>query len=386
MIPLSVPNMCGDELVNIKECIDTGWLSTSGKFVTLFEEKISKFVGSKYAIACNNGTAALQISLKLIGVIPGDEVIVPSLTFIAPINAIMYNSAKPIFMDCDNFYNIDIKKTIEFIKVETIFKNGFTYNKKTKNRISAIIPVHVWGNAVWLDELVRVCNERNIYILEDASESIGTTYTEGNYKGKHAGTIGRIGCLSFNANKIMTTGGGGMILTNDSEIAKKALYLITQAKDDPIKYIHNEVGYNYRLTNLHAAIGVSQIDRLSSFVKYKKKIHQKYISELNHIGGLNIVSTPGYSNNNYWLNILQIDLDSIGKTLDNIIEIFDKNEIQTRPVWHLNHLQKQFTSFQSYKISNANSLLKNSICIPSGSNLSLKDQTKVINVIKNLNI
>ncbi|MBT6938248.1 MAG: aminotransferase class I/II-fold pyridoxal phosphate-dependent enzyme, partial [Candidatus Marinimicrobia bacterium] len=208
-IPLSVPSLKGNELEYVKECIDTEWVSSAGKYVNLFEQKIAEYTGSKYAIACMNGTAAIQVSLRLAGVEAGDEVIVSTLTFIASVNTITYNNAKPIFMDADKYYNMDAEKTIDFIKNDTLYKNGFSYNKITHKKISAILPVHVWGNACSFNELSELCKERNIAIVEDACESLGTFYNEGKYKGKHTGTIGKLGCLSFNGNKIITTGGGG---------------------------------------------------------------------------------------------------------------------------------------------------------------------------------
>ena len=239
MIPLSVPSLKGNEWKYVKECIETEWVSSAGKYVDLFEQNILEYTGSKYAVACVNGTAAIQVSLRLACVKPGDEVIVPTLTFIAPINAVAYNNATPVFMDADNYYNVDIEKTIEFIKTETVYKKDFTYNKITDKKISAILPVHMWGNACWLDELYELCRERNIVIVEDASESLGTFYNDGKFKSKHTGTIGKLGCISFNGNKIITTGGGGMILTDDEALAEKAKYLTTQAKDDPIRYVHD---------------------------------------------------------------------------------------------------------------------------------------------------
>ena len=205
-IPLSVPSLKGNELEYIKECVDTEWVSSAGKYVDLFEQKIAEYTGAKYAVSCVNGTSALHVSLQLAGVEPGDEVVVPTLTFIAPVNAIAYNSANPVFMDSDEYYNIDIMKTIDFIQNQTYFKDNATYNKITNKRISAIIPVHIWGNAVWLDKLVPLCKEYNISVVEDASESLGTFYIKGLFEGKHTGTIGELGCLSFNGNKIITTG------------------------------------------------------------------------------------------------------------------------------------------------------------------------------------
>ena len=202
---------------------------------------------------------------------PGDEVIVPTISFIAPINAVIYCKASPIFMDVDEHLNINVKKTISFLKEKTITKNKVTYNKKTNKRISALIVVHVFGNLANIKPLVKICKEKNIDLIEDAAESFGSYYKNFTKK-KHAGTIGKFGCLSFNGNKIITCGGGGMILTEKKELADKARYLITQAKNDKINFIHNEVGYNYRMSNLHAAIGVAQLEQIDKFLFKKKKI------------------------------------------------------------------------------------------------------------------
>ena len=265
-LPLNAPSFSSNEKKYLNNCIDTSWVSTAGSYVNEFESKVSSFTGSKFAVAFNSGTAALQIALQIIGVKENDEVIIPTITFIAPVNAINYNRAKPIFIDTDDFCNIDVEKLKNFIANETYFKNGETFNKKTNNRIRAIIPVHVWGNASNLEPVLDILNERNIDIVEDASESLGTFYSKGNLNLKHTGTIGRLGCLSFNGNKIITSGGGGMIVTNDQKLADKAFYLSNQAKDDPIKFIHNEVGYNYRLTNIQAAIGLAQVEKINYFV------------------------------------------------------------------------------------------------------------------------
>ena len=378
MIPLSVPNINGNEWKYVKECIDTEWVSSSGKYVDLFEQKIAEYTGAKYAVACVNGTSALQVSLRIAGVQPGDEVIIPTLTFIAPVNAVTYNGANPVFMDVDDYYNIDSEKTISFLEKETFFKNGFTYNIKTKKRISAIVPVHMWGNAVWQDDLVEICTDRNIDVVEDACESLGTIYTSGKYEGKHTGSIGKLGCLSFNGNKIITTGGGGMILTEDDELADKARYLTTQAKDDPIRYIHHEIGYNFRLSNIQAALGVAQLEQLPVFLKRKKEIIKEYISEINTIDGLTIAKVPDYAVNNHWLNILQIENQTFGKDRKFLMSGLEKNGIQTRPVWYLNHMQKPFEHCQTYKIEKAIKLSANSFCLPSSSNLSNEDLKKVI--------
>ena len=378
-IPLSEPSISGNEWQYVKECLDAGWVSSAGKYVELFEEKIVEYTGSKYAIACVNGTSALQVSLRLAGVQPGDEVIVPTLTFIAPVNAVIYNGATPVFMDADEFYNIDADKTIEFIKKETVYKGGFTYNKRTNSRLRAIIPVHVFGNAVWLDELIPLCEERNITIVEDASESLGTVYKKGKYFGKHTGTIGRLGCLSFNGNKIITAGGGGMILTDDEKLAEMARYLTTQAKDDPVRYIHHDIGYNFRLTNIQAALGVAQLEQLPAFLERKRETFIQYKTVIKNRDGISIAGVPKYANNNHWLNILKVDENKFSRDNDFLMFRLEKYGIQSRPVWYLNHLQKPYENCQSYKIGYAIKLVDNSLCLPSSFSLGKNECEMIIN-------
>ena len=382
-IPLSVPCINGNEWKYVKECLDTEWVSSAGKYVDLFEEKIADYTGSKFAVACVNGTSAIQVSLRLAGVSSGDEVIVPTLTFIAPINAIYYNNANPVFMDADKYYNIDTNKTMEFIKNETIFKNGFTYNKITNKRISAIVPVHVWGNPVWMDELILLCEERNISVVEDASESLGSIYKQGNYDGKHTGIVGKLGCLSFNGNKIITTGGGGMILTNDEKLANKARYLTTQAKDDPKNYIHNEIGYNFRLNNIQSALGLAQLEQLDSFLYQKREIYVSYKNFLRGVKGLKLASVPNYGYNNHWMNILHINYEIYKEDRQMIMRRLEKNGIETRPLWALNHLQKPYKRCQAYNIEKAEELMIHSLCLPSSANLTDKNLNDVFKLLKN---
>jgi len=403
IIPLSVPTVKGNEWKYIKECLDTEWVSSAGKYVELFEKRIAEYTRAKYAIACVNGTSALHISLILAGVQANDEVLVPTLTFIAPINVIKYCGASPVFMDADKYYNLDTKKTIEFILNETKFVNSelskennsykdqklkvtnrkkrVTVNKKTGRQISAIIPVHVFGNAVWLDDLYEICKERNIKIIEDATESIGTLYTKGKFASKHTGTIGELGCLSFNGNKIITAGGGGMILTDDEEYAKRAKYLITQAKDDKIRYIHNEIGYNYRLTNIQAALGVAQLEQLPNYLKIKKENYEFYKKEIDQILGLHLAEVPEYAENNYWMYALQIDGNIYGKNREELMSYLASYKIQTRPVWYLNHMQKPYKDCQSYKIEKAFELWKKTLNIPCSVNLKKQDIKRILEVL-----
>jgi len=381
IIALHEPTISGNEWNYVKECLDTEWVSSAGKYVDEFEQRIAQYTGAKYAVACVSGTSALQVSLRLAGVKYGDEVIVPALTFIAPINAVAYNGASPVFMDVDAYYNLDFEKTIEFIQSETVFENGSTYNKKSNKTISAILPVHIWGNAAWLDELVTLCEERNITVVEDASESLGTFYTSGKFSGKHTGTIGMMGCLSFNGNKIITTGGGGMILTDNEKLAKKARYLTTQANDDPLRYVHHEIGYNYRLSNIQAALGVAQLEQLPGFLKLKKEIYHYYVKAVETIEGLNMAKVQDYADINHWMNLLQIDYKTYGEERDTLMKRLNENGILCRPVWMLNHFQKPYRDFQNFKVERAEKLANNSLCLPSSPKLS---NEVLMKVIKNL--
>jgi perosamine synthetase len=381
-IPLSAPYLGGKEWVFAKQCFDTNWLSSSGKFIGQFEETVGRLVKSPHAIAVSCGTSALHLALKYAGVKAGTEVILPTVTFISPVNAVHYLAAQPVFMDCDGFYNIDEEKTCAFIREETIFRGGKTYNKKTKRPIVALVPVHVFGNAARLDKLVPLCRERNIAVIEDATESLGTVYTKGKYKGKHAGTIGHIGCLSFNGNKIITTGGGGMVLTADKTAAERMRYWSTQAKDDALQYIHDDVGYNYRLSNVHAAIGLGQLNCFSQIKKNKKAHYAMYRDGINDIEGLHIAQQPDYADNNSWMVPLQIDRKRYGRGKDELIRLFRKEDVEVRPLWYLNHLQKPYKHAQAYKIETAYRMLDVTLNLPCGAGLNKNEISHIMRLLK----
>ena len=382
MIPLSVPSIKGKELFYLKECIKTEYVSSVGKHVNLFEKKICKFTGSKYAVSCTNGTASLHLALRIMGVEEDDEIIVPTMTFVATVNAIKYLKANPIFMDCDNYFNIDVNKVVSFIKENTFFKNNYSYNKKTKKRIPVLIVVHVFGNAVNLIPLIEICKKRNIKIVEDAAGALGTFYLVGKLKSMHAGTVGDVGCLSFNGNKIITSGGGGMILTRDKKIAQRALYLSTQASDNSTRYIHNDIGYNYRLTNIQAAVGLAQLEMINIFLRKKNKIYNYYKNELNKINGVYFNNKPKYAKNNKWMMSIQIDENTISLKKDKFIELLSKQNIETRSIWLPAHQQKSYLNYQAYKIKNAEQIYRKTLCIPASSNLTLKQADLVVNAIK----
>lgn len=381
-IPLSVPELGGNEWEYVKECLDTGWVSSAGKFVDRFENEMARYTGAKYAVACVNGTAALHIALLLAGVKPEDEVIVPTVTFIATVNAVRYVQAHPVFMDCDEFYNIDVEKTCEFLRKETVSKGGRTRNKRTGRRIAAILPVHVFGNAARLGDLLPVCRAKRIRVIEDAAESLGTVYNKGRLKGRHAGTVGDIGCLSFNGNKIITTGGGGMILTDHRATADRARYLTTQAKDDDARFVHHEVGYNYRMTNVQAALGAAQLERLPEYVHIKQRNYHAYKQPVDAIRGLHLAEVPSYADNNHWMYALQIDEQRYGLDRESLMSRFSARGIQTRPIWYLNHLQQPYRGYQRYRIERARRLWETTLNIPCSIGLTRSDLNRVVEVMK----
>ena len=374
VINLHEPHFKGNELKYLEDCIKSTWVSTSGKYINKFENKIAKFTRVNHSIYCINGTHALQICLKVCGVSHDDEVIVPTLTFVAPINAVCYNNAKPVFMDCDDNYNIDQSKTISFIKEKTVYKNGQTINIKTKKVIKAIIIVHVFGNAANIDDLVNICRKRNIKIIEDASESLGTIYK---HKKVHTGTIGDLGVISFNGNKIITSGGGGMIITNNDELNERIRYLIFQAKDDSFNYVHDEVGYNFAQTNISAAIGLAQIEKIKGILKKKKKIYHEYLKLFQNNKNAYISKVPLISDNNHWLNLIRVNQNK----KNHFIKKFISKRINVRPVWYPNHLQKSFQKCQTYNIRNALKLHKESICLPSSYHLAKSDLKRIVSVL-----
>ena len=374
-IDLHAPQLSGNEIKYVKKCITTTWLSSAGNYVKQFEKKLTFYTKSNFVVSCINATTALQVALRLLGLKPNHEVIVPTITFIAPINAINYCSAKPIFMDVDKYGNIDTKKTIEFLKNNTIFKNGKTYNKKTKKIISILVVVHVFGNPVYLDEIVNFCKKRNIKILEDASESLGSFYNKGKFKEKHTGTIGDLGCISFNINKIITSGGGGAILCKNKKMARRIRYLINQAKNDKINFIHDEVGYNYGLSNINAAIGCAQLENFNRILNSKKRLHLLYKKLFLKKTRFTIIDQPNYSKSNYWLNIVDLKDKKI-KT--KILKDLIKNGVEARPVWRCNHLQKPYLNCEIYKIDNAIKIENNYLCLPSSYFLNKKDLNKIL--------
>ncbi len=382
MINLSVPNLSMDILDNLKECLESGWVSTGGRFIPEFETKVKNYMKTKFAAGVQSGTAGLHMSLQVLGVQRDEEVFVPTLTFIAAVNPTTYLGASPIFIDCDDSLCMDPIKLEKFCSEECDFKEGVLVNKKTNKKIRALVIVHVFGNMADMEKIMDIAKKYNLKVLEDATEALGTYYTEGRYKGKYAGTIGDIGVLSFNANKIITTGGGGMVVGDNEELVEKVRFLSSQAKKDTLYFIHDEIGYNYRMLNLQAALGTSQIDQLESFIETKIKNYKIYKEELEKIEGLEILPFVEGIRANHWFYSLKIDKEKYGIGRDELLQKLVDAGIQTRPIWGLIHQQKPYSTCQSYEIEKALYYYDRILNLPCSSNLTEKEVYQVIEKIK----
>ncbi len=374
-IPLSVPVIKGNEWKYVKDCLDTGWVSYAGAYVDKFEKKVASYLGTKYAVATVNGTAALHISLLVNGVGAGDEVIVPALTFVAPANAVRYCGAEPVFMDCDSStLCIDAEKIAEFIgKFAVRKKDGHVYNKKTGRRIKAVIPVHVFGHPADMDRLRSACSRNGIDIIEDATESLGSEY-----KGRKTATLGFAGCLSFNGNKIITTGGGGMVVTDNRKMADRIRHITTQAKKDPFEYYHDDIGYNYRLSNLQAAVGVAQMERLESYVRIKRANAGRYRDGLAGLRSVELLGEAQWARSNFWFYTLKV----APADRKPLMEYLLSKGIQVRPVWRLMNTLPMFRKNIAYRIENAPRIYSSCINLPCSVDLKADEIRYVVSRIK----
>lgn len=383
-IPLSIPNLNGNELNYVTEAIETEWVSTVGKFVSDFEINLAKYVKSNNAISCQNGTAGLHTSLIVCDVTKEDAVIVPALTFIAAVNPVKYIGAEPIFMDCDDSLCMDTAKLRSFCEEECDFIDNKLIDKVSKKNIKAVLVVHVFGNMADMETIMELANKYNFKVVEDATEALGTYYTEGKNVGKFAGTIADVGVYSFNGNKIMTTGGGGMIVTDNDEYAKRAKHLSTQAKSDELYYIHDEVGYNYRMTNLQAGLGLAQLEQLETFIKTKNENYQLYKEEIKKIDGLEMIDFKDEIRSNKWFYSLNCDKFVLNR--DELIKYFAENKIQTRPIWGLICDQIPYLGTRQYKIEKAKYYLENIVNIPCSTNLSKEEIRIIIDILCSIGV
>jgi perosamine synthetase len=360
-IGLHEPLFKGKEWEYVKECLDTGWVSSVGKFVDRFEKKLAEYIGVKRAVAVVNGTCALHLALKLAGVEPGDEVIVPTLTFVATANAVSYTGAIPHFVDSEEkTLGIDPEKLEIYLTETSKIQDGTCYNKQTGKKIAAVVPMHVFGHPVDLDSLFEVCKNFKLLLIEDAAESLGSFY-----KGKHTGNWGKLSALSFNGNKIITTGGGGAILTNNSNLADRAKHLSTTAKiPHKWEYNHNEIGYNYRLPNINAALGYAQMENLPYFLKEKRNLAKRYRNAFEYVKGIHFFIEPVHAQSNYWLNTILLE-QGLEHEKDKVLQILNDNGIQARPVWTLLHKLPMYKTCPKMDLTTSESLEARLINIPS---------------------
>ena len=332
-IPLHEPRFFGNEKKYLEECIDSTYVSSVGKYVDRFEEELKAYTGVKHVIAVVNGTAALHICLKVVGVEPNDEVLIPTLTFIATANAVRYCGATPHFIDSDrSTLGVDTHKLDAYLKDISEIRTEGCFNKMTGHRIKAAMPMHTYGHPVDLDPIVEICNRYKLELVEDAAESLGSFY-----KGRHTGNWGKASALSFNGNKVITTGGGGAILTNDDELAKLAKHLTTTAKvHHKWSFVHDQIGFNYRMPNINAALGCAQLEGLPSAIKNKRKLAEEYKHAFTGVNGINFFTEPSFAQSNYWLNVLLLD-NKFFEQRDLLLELTNAHGIMTRPAWTLMH-------------------------------------------------
>lgn len=370
-IPLSIPNFEGNEKKYVNDALEQGWVSTGGAYIARLEQQLADFLHAGNVAACQSGTAALHLSLIEAGVKPGDAVIVPPLTFIAAVNPVKYQFAAPVFIDCDDSLCMDPDKLKSFCENECKFSKGIlSYRGKT---VRALVVVHVFGNMADMASILETAHKYNIKVIEDATEALGTKYTEGFLKGRYAGTVGDFGAFSFNGNKIITTGGGGAVTANDAAAVDHLRYLSTQAKDDAHYYIHHEVGYNYRMTNLQAALGVAQMEELPEFIRRKQANYERYRQLFEGFGLGKMMPFREGTESNKWFYSLEINRDRVAAPMRDIITELEKRGVQTRAVWGLINEQIPYLHEDTYMLEKAPYYAERVLNIPSSTQITAEE-------------
>ena len=381
-IPLSIPNFEGNEKKYVDDALEQGWVSTGGAYISKLEKQMSEFLHTDNVAACQSGTSALHLSLVEAGVKPGDVVIVPPLTFIAAVNPVKYQFATPVFIDCDDSFCMDPIKLRQFCEEECVFENGvLKYNDQA---VKALVVVHVFGNMADMVSIMAIAKEYNLKVIEDATEALGTYYTESELKGKYAGTIGDFGAYSFNGNKIITTGGGGAVTANKSEVVDHIRYLSTQAKNDPHYYIHNEIGYNYRMTNLQAALGVAQMEELPEFIRRKQANYDLYCKLFEGFELGKIIGFREGTSSNKWFYSLEINKDKVKASMREIITELEKRGVQTRAIWGLINEQVPYLGEVAYKMERAPYYAARILNFPSSTQITKEEIEYVAEQIKDV--
>ena len=379
-IPLSIPNFEGNEKKYVLDALEQGWVSTGGAYITELERKLSSFLHVENVAACQSGTSALHLSMIEAGVRPGDAVIVPPLTFIAAVNPVKYQFAVPIFIDCDDSFCIDPIKLRRFCEEQCEWDGSVL--KHHGAVVKALVVVHVFGNMADMEAIMEIAGQYHMKVIEDATEALGTRYSEGRYAGKYAGTIGDFGCFSFNGNKIITTGGGGAVTSNDPRTVDHIRFLSTQAKTDPHYYIHDEVGYNYRMTNLQAALGVAQMEELSEFIRRKQANYEKYRLLFEDFEYAEIMPFRAGTISNKWFYSLKIDRSRIQASMRDIIIACHNRGFETRAIWGLINEQKPYLGEETYQLEKAPYYASRILNIPSSTQITEEELNYVAEQIK----
>lgn len=377
-IPLSIPNFEGNEEKYVLDAVKQGWVSTGGAFITQLEKNLADYLKMPAVAACQSGTSALHLALMECGVQPNDMVIVPTLTFIAAVNPVRYQFAEPIFMDCDDSLCMDPLKLRKFCESECEVKEEQLIYKKTGRSIKAMIVVHVFGNLADMEAIMEIAEEFHLRVIEDATEALGSKFLTGKYAGKMAGTVGDFGAYSFNGNKIITTGGGGAVTGTLQAEVEHMKYISTQAKKDPLYYIHDEVGYNYRMTNLQAALGVAQLEELPEFIERKKCNYNLYAKLLAGFSKGTLLPFRENTDSNCWFYSLVIDKQKVSKELHQMIAELQEMGIQTRPIWGLIHEQKPYQNEVVYDIEKAKYYSERIINIPCSTQITEEEVRYVV--------
>ena len=381
-IPLSIPNFEGNERKYVDDAIDQGWVSTGGAYITKLEKEMAKFLNVFNVAACQSGTSALHLSLVEAGVKPGDVVLVPPLTFIAAVNPVKYQFATPVFIDCDDSFCMDPIKLRSFCEEECVWDGEELKYKDAV--VKALVVVHVFGNMADMEAIIDIAEKYNLKVIEDATEALGTKYTVGRYKNKYAGTIGDFGCFSFNGNKIITTGGGGAVAANKSEVVDHIRFLSTQAKTDPHYYIHDEIGYNYRMTNLQAALGVAQMEELPEFIKRKQHNYELYKELFEGFEYGRLMLFREGTDSNKWFYSICIDRNHIRASMKEIIVACHDKGFETRAIWGLINEQKPYEGEETYKLEKAPYYASRILNIPSSTQITEEEIRYVAEEVKQL--
>ena len=373
-IPLAAPELGGREWDYVRECLDSGWVSSAGPFVERFEEAVASYLGAPSAVATVNGTAALHVGLLLAGVGPGDEVLMPTLTFIASANAVRYVGATPVFVDCEPCYlQIDPEKLSQFIERSCVRRDGLLVNTTTGRTVKAILAVHVLGHPVDLEPVLELARSHGLVLVEDCAESLGARY-----RGTMTGLFGDVACFSFNGNKVVTAGGAGMVVTPHADWAERARYLTTQARDHPYEYVHREIGFNYRLSSLNAAVGLAQMELVDEYVAAKRRIAATYTESLGGMAGVSVLGEAPWAFSTFWLSTILLE-GAFGR---GVIDHLRGRGIEARPIWQPMHLSPAQRGSVATDCSTAERLYAEGVCLPSSVGLAADAQERVVREVR----